>query len=263
MPPGVPVGTLAIGQAGADQCGAACGERLGAERSDARQPARSMAAAPDRRRRRSSRRIRRVSAAAPVLEARGHDRHPRRRPARPHAGACRGAARLQVPCLLAQSRTRPPSTSCIASPAPTTPTREALDRFAGDVDVVTYEFENVPAETATFLAARVPVLPDPKVLATTQDRLAEKNFVAGLGIRTAPFADVGDAGRRSTAAIERIGRPAVLKTRRFGYDGKGQATIKNGTDPRGRLARRRRPALHSRSLRAVRARSLGGRRARP
>ena len=53
---------------------------------------------------------------------------------------------------------------------------EALDRFAADVDVVTYEFENVPAETATFLAARVPVLPDPNVLATTQDRLAEKRF---------------------------------------------------------------------------------------
>ena len=107
---------------------------------------------------------------------------------------------------------------------------EALDRFAGDVDVVTYEFENVPAETATFLAARVPVLPDPQVLATTQDRLVEKNFVTGLGIGTAAFADVG-APEALAAAIERIGRPAILKTRRFGYDGKGQATIKNGTDP--------------------------------
>jgi 5-(carboxyamino)imidazole ribonucleotide synthase len=107
---------------------------------------------------------------------------------------------------------------------------QALDRFAADVDVVTYEFENVPAETATFLAARVPVLPDPKILATTQDRLAEKNFVAGLGIRTAPFAGVAQAGELA-AAIERIGCPAVLKTRRYGYDGKGQATIKNGTDP--------------------------------
>jgi 5-(carboxyamino)imidazole ribonucleotide synthase len=107
---------------------------------------------------------------------------------------------------------------------------QALDRFAADVDVVTYEFENVPAETATFLAARVPVLPDPKILATTQDRLAEKNFVAGLGIRTASFADVAQADELA-AAIERIGRPAILKTRRYGYDGKGQATIKNGTDP--------------------------------
>ncbi|MFZ3359384.1 MAG: 5-(carboxyamino)imidazole ribonucleotide synthase [Xanthobacteraceae bacterium] len=107
---------------------------------------------------------------------------------------------------------------------------EALDRFAADVDVVTYEFENVPAECATFLAARVPVLPDPKILAITQDRLAEKNFVTALGIRTAPFADVASASALA-AAIEQVGRPAVLKTRRFGYDGKGQATIKNGSDP--------------------------------
>ena len=74
---------------------------------------------------------------------------------------------------------------------------------------------------ATFLAARVPVLPDPKFLATTQDRLAEKNFVGALGIGTAPFAAVAEPGQLQPA-IEHIGRPAVLKTRRFGYDGKGQ-----------------------------------------
>jgi len=106
---------------------------------------------------------------------------------------------------------------------------EALDRFADNVDVVTYEFENVPAETAVFLAARLPALPDPKVLATTQDRLAEKTFVAGLDIGTAPFAAVS-APAEFAAALDRVGRPAVLKTRRFGYDGKGQATIENGTD---------------------------------
>ncbi len=106
---------------------------------------------------------------------------------------------------------------------------EALDRLAADVDLVTYEFENVPAETAAFLAARVPVLPDPAILATTQDRLAEKNFVISLGIPTAPFAAVSSPAELK-AAVERIGRPAVLKTRRFGYDGKGQVTIKNGTD---------------------------------
>jgi 5-(carboxyamino)imidazole ribonucleotide synthase len=107
---------------------------------------------------------------------------------------------------------------------------EALDRFAADVDVVTYEFENVPAETATFLSARVRVLPDPDILATTQDRLVEKTFVSGLGIGTAAFAPVGGPEELATA-LERIGRPAVLKTRRYGYDGKGQATIRNGTDP--------------------------------
>ena len=106
---------------------------------------------------------------------------------------------------------------------------QALDRFADNVDVVTYEFENVPAGTAVFLAARLPVLPDPRVLATTQDRLAEKTFVAGLDIGTAPFAAVS-APAELAAALDRVGRPAVLKTRRFGYDGKGQATIENGTD---------------------------------
>jgi len=97
---------------------------------------------------------------------------------------------------------------------------EALDRFAADVDVVTYEFENVPAETAAFLAARVPVLPNPAILATTQDRLVEKNFVTNLGIATAVFAEVSSPAELK-AAVERVGRPAVLKTRRFGYDGKG------------------------------------------
>jgi len=105
----------------------------------------------------------------------------------------------------------------------------ALDRFAADVDVVTYEFENVPAETATFLSARKPVLPDPKVLAITQDRLTEKEFVKSLGIGTAKFGAVhSPAGL--TAALKAVGSPAVLKTRRFGYDGKGQLIIRNGGD---------------------------------
>jgi 5-(carboxyamino)imidazole ribonucleotide synthase len=106
----------------------------------------------------------------------------------------------------------------------------ALDRFANDVDVVTYEFENVPHETATFLSARKPVLPDPKVLATTQDRLIEKEFVKSLGIGTAGFAAV-DSPAGLTAALKTIGQPAVLKTRRFGYDGKGQLMLRNGGDP--------------------------------
>jgi 5-(carboxyamino)imidazole ribonucleotide synthase len=106
----------------------------------------------------------------------------------------------------------------------------ALDRFAADVDLVTYEFENVPAETATFLSARKPVLPDPKVLATTQDRLTEKEFVKGLGIETAKFARV-DSRDDLSAALAAVGKPAVLKTRRFGYDGKGQIMIRDGGDP--------------------------------
>ena len=104
---------------------------------------------------------------------------------------------------------------------------EALDRFAADADVITYEFENVPAETAMFLSSRRPVLPDPAVLAITQDRLGEKRFVAELGIATAAFAAVDDR-EGLAAAIAAIGLPAVLKTRRFGYDGKGQTLVRAG-----------------------------------
>jgi 5-(carboxyamino)imidazole ribonucleotide synthase len=107
---------------------------------------------------------------------------------------------------------------------------EALELFAADVDVITYEFENVPAASAMILAARRPVLPNRKILETTQDRLAEKDFVRQLGIGTADYADVSSAPSLR-AAIERIGLPAVLKTRRFGYDGKGQAIIRKGDDP--------------------------------
>ena len=105
----------------------------------------------------------------------------------------------------------------------------ALDRFARSVDAITYEFENVPADAARFLAARKPVLPDPAVLATTQDRLVEKTFISDLGIATAAFASAATR-EELDAAVAKIGRPAVLKTRRMGYDGKGQATIGDGTD---------------------------------
>jgi 5-(carboxyamino)imidazole ribonucleotide synthase len=108
--------------------------------------------------------------------------------------------------------------------------KSALDRFAGDVDVITYEFENVPAETAAFLAARKPVLPDPRVLALTQDRLVEKDFVASLGIATAPY-EAAVSASDLAHALSAVGLPAVLKTRRFGYDGKGQATLQTGDDP--------------------------------
>lgn len=106
---------------------------------------------------------------------------------------------------------------------------DALDRFARDVDVVTYEFENVPAFAAAFLAARVPVLPEPGVLAVTQDRLREKSFLAGLGVPAAPFVAIEKASELAPA-LEKIGAPAVLKTRRFGYDGKGQALLRAGDD---------------------------------
>jgi len=106
---------------------------------------------------------------------------------------------------------------------------EALELFANDVDVITYEFENVPAASVMVLAARRPVLPNRKILETTQDRLIEKDFVKALGIGTADYADVSSP-ETLQAAIEQIGLPAVLKTRRFGYDGKGQGIIRAGDD---------------------------------
>lgn len=106
---------------------------------------------------------------------------------------------------------------------------EALELFASDVDVITYEFENVPTAAAMALQARRPVLPDTMVLETTQDRLVEKNFVNNLGIGTAGYADVNSADSLRQA-VARIGLPAVLKTRRFGYDGKGQSMIREGDD---------------------------------
>lgn len=105
----------------------------------------------------------------------------------------------------------------------------ALAAFAESVDAVTYEFENVPARTAEVLEAHRPVRPNPQVLALTQDRLIEKQFVRGLGIATAEFADVTDVASL-TQAVARLGRPSILKTRRFGYDGKGQTQIRDGVD---------------------------------
>jgi len=106
----------------------------------------------------------------------------------------------------------------------------ALRRFAEAVDVVTYEFENVPAKTAAFLQRRKQVVPDPKVLETTQDRLVEKDFLRELKIATAPYAPVHSA-TQLTDAIAALGLPAVLKTRQLGYDGKGQAKIDRDSDP--------------------------------
>ena len=105
----------------------------------------------------------------------------------------------------------------------------ALAAFADRVDVVTYEFENVPAATAAFLAARRPVRPGPRSLEVSQDRLAEKTFLAELGIETAPFRAV-DTLADLEAGLVAVGYPAVLKTRRFGYDGKGQAKITSPDD---------------------------------
>ncbi|MEZ5817475.1 MAG: 5-(carboxyamino)imidazole ribonucleotide synthase [Hyphomicrobiaceae bacterium] len=102
-----------------------------------------------------------------------------------------------------------------------------LDEFARSVDVVTYEFENVPVAAAEHLAHAVPVRPGPRALAVSQDRIAEKTFIRDLGIAVAPFAAVGSPAdvASATSAQAGWGSSAILKTARLGYDGKGQAPI--------------------------------------
>jgi 5-(carboxyamino)imidazole ribonucleotide synthase len=104
-----------------------------------------------------------------------------------------------------------------------------LAAFAAACDVVTYEFENVPVDTVRFLSGHVAVHPGAEGLEIAQDRLTEKNFVAGLGGRPAPFAAVPDRGALE-GALDEIGAPAILKTVRMGYDGKGQARLATPAD---------------------------------
>ena len=102
--------------------------------------------------------------------------------------------------------------------------QSALARFAGSIDVVTFEFENVPTAALSLLAEQRPTRPDARALAATQDRLEEKNFVSSLGIVTARYARA-DNLEEAHAALRQTGTPAIIKTRRLGYDGKGQARI--------------------------------------
>ncbi len=104
-----------------------------------------------------------------------------------------------------------------------------LAELADQVDVVTYEFENVPMESAAFLQDHVTVYPAPQALAAAQDRLTEKNLFRSLDIPVPPFAPIDTLADLKTA-IEQIGLPAILKTRRLGYDGKGQAMLKTEDD---------------------------------
>ncbi len=101
---------------------------------------------------------------------------------------------------------------------------DALTRFAQSADVVTFEFENIPTTALDLIEAHAPIHPGRQALATSQDRLDEKTFLQDLGLLTAPFANVENA-RDLTQALDAIGAPAILKTRRMGYDGKGQARI--------------------------------------
>ena len=105
----------------------------------------------------------------------------------------------------------------------------ALRRFAQSVDVITYEFENIPTSALDILEQIRPIHPGRRALAKSQDRLSEKEFLTGLGLKVAPYANV-TTDAEAEAAAQSIGTPSILKTRRMGYDGKGQIRLKDASD---------------------------------
>ncbi len=106
---------------------------------------------------------------------------------------------------------------------------KALGRFAASVDVITYEFENIPTAALDHLETLRPIHPNRKALATSQDRIVEKEFLQSLGLKVAPFAQI-DTLNDLQSALKTINTPCILKTRRFGYDGKGQIRIDTITE---------------------------------
>ena len=224
MPAGIPVGTLAIGRAGRGQRRPARRRRAGPRRA-------ALAERLDAYRARQTGR----SPNAPTTSARHEPAAARRQLGILGGGqlarmmALAAAARHRMPYLRARTATAPPSTSARASRSrpmttrrrsPPSPTRSTSSPMSSRM---------CPPTTAAFLAARVPVLPGARALAITQDRLSEKTFVTELGLATRRFPRRRRAGDLA-AAVADLGRPGVLKTRRFGYDGKGQAMIRPETD---------------------------------
>ena len=112
---------------------------------------------------------------------------------------------------------------------------DALTAFAKSVDIVTFEFENIPTDALDVIENITPIRPNREALRTSQDRLVEKQFLEGLGLTVAPFADIANAADLE-AAMTTIGEPSILKTRRFGYDGKGQSRLRSADDAAGALA---------------------------
>ncbi|MBK9180650.1 MAG: 5-(carboxyamino)imidazole ribonucleotide synthase [Acidimicrobiales bacterium] len=136
---------------------------------------------------------------------------------------------LGVRCVVLEPGADPPAGPVAEVVAAPYDDLDGLAALARRCEVVTYEFENVPVAAAEWLAERVPVRPGPLALGTAQDRLAEKRLFTALGIGTPPYVAVDDrAGLRP--AVAEVGLPAVLKTRRLGYDGKGQVVLRAAGD---------------------------------
>ena len=140
------------------------------------------------------------------------------------------ASRLGYRCHIYDPSPEPPA-GHVAEHVTTAPwdDAEALAQFAARVDVITFEFENIPTATLDLLEPLRPIRPGRRALSVSQDRLTEKEFLRGLGLETAPFAAVSSADELALAVAD-LGTPAILKTRRMGYDGKGQARIDSAVD---------------------------------
>jgi len=139
------------------------------------------------------------------------------------------AQRLGITCRFLDPAERPPAADAGDVIRRPFDDADALAELAADCDVVTYEFENVPVEALLAIAGRVPVFPPPDALRSAQDRLAEKRLFDELQIPLPRYRAV-DSLDDLRAAVEAIGLPLVLKTRRFGYDGKGQYLVKTAGD---------------------------------
>ena len=140
------------------------------------------------------------------------------------------ASRLGLKAHIFEPGTNPPAGD-VAAAVTTAPYEDAdaIRAFAQSVDVVTYEFENVPTSALDLIEAEAPIHPNRRALAVSQDRADEKTFLQGLSIPIAPWAPVDGPGDLEEA-IGQIGTPSILKTRRFGYDGKGQARLMSPDD---------------------------------
>ena len=140
------------------------------------------------------------------------------------------AARLGYRCHVFSPEADGPAEQVAAATVALYSDVAALERFAAEVDVVTFEFENVPHDCVKLLSRRVRVRPGWKCLHISQDRLREKDFLATIGVPTAAYEKIAGADALARAAAK-LGRPAVLKTTRLGYDGKGQVLVGEDTDP--------------------------------
>lgn len=146
------------------------------------------------------------------------------------------AARLGYRTHVYEPAAHPPAAQ-VAEKVVTAPYEDAaaLRAFAEGVDVITYEFENVPTAALDLLESLRPIRPNRRALAVSQDRMLEKDFLSGIGLATAPYAAVTTLAELQ-AALARIGTPAILKTTRLGYDGKGQVRIADADAAEGALA---------------------------